>query len=151
MTPPAEPDPAALPTDESATILRSFRNGAWLEQDAPELAAIIEELAWVQDGLDDIERSAIVNILYMATTSIPLASSILSLDWVRNGVDEREGLAIEDLLYADVNRPEVAESIAALGWVKNGVHDENAEAIRLISGMGTSGVAEGSCRPAVDP
>ena len=94
------PTTVAPPTSTSTSFfLGDFKNGAWLEQQDPNLASAIKDLSWVQDGIDDAEAKAIQGILYVALASRPVASSLVSLSWVRDGIDDAEADLIDRFAY----------------------------------------------------
>ena len=124
------PPPTATP-ELPPSPLSALANGRWLEREAPELAAAINSLAWVQDGLRGIETQAIEDLLYIAIESPTLGSSVVSLVWVQDGVDASEADAlwwIEN--FADVD---VATTVIALGWLQDSVSAQEVDTIEQIS------------------
>ena len=123
-----EPQPA---TTTVSSFLRDFENGRWLEQEAPQLASSINELGWVQDGIDGTESEAIQNLLYVAVVSRPVASSIISLGWVQDGIDDAESGAIHWM--RNIGAAEVASSVVALSWVQDRIEAVEVKTIEELS------------------
>ena len=73
-------------------------------------------LAWVQDGVDDLEVEALEEMSYVAYDDETLASSMVGLGWVQDGVNEVEVEAIG--WVGNFSNVAVASSVVALGWVR---------------------------------
>ena len=125
------PTATAPPTSTVSSFLRDFENGRWLEQEAPQLASSINELGWVQDGIDGTESEAIQNLLYVAVVSRPVASSIISLGWVQDGIDDAESGAIHWM--RNIGAAEVASSVVALSWVQDRIEAVEVKTIEELS------------------
>ena len=128
--------PAATPTAPSAPtailfFLRAFEHGRWLKQEDPQLASSIEELVWIQDGIDATESEAIQSLLYIAVISRPVASTVVSLNWVQDGVDDVEAEAIHWM--DNIRDAKVASAVVSLNWVQDGIDDIEAGAIEGLS------------------
>ena len=85
------------------------------------MASSIQQLTWIQDGIDDKEAEAIQNLLYIAVVSRTVASSVVSLGWVEDGIGEIEVKAIEEISYIAHRNAEVASSVVSMGWVQDGI------------------------------
>ena len=132
-TPTTTPKPSATAMVASVSFsLRGFRNGPWLEQQDPQLAASIKKLGWIQDSIDDTESEAIQDLLYIVVTSRSVAASIVSLGWVQDGIDDVEAEAIHWL--NNIGSAEVASSVVSLGWVEDGIDDLKTE-VDLIEAL----------------
>ena len=128
------PSPTPTPTQTAASFsLGGFTNGRWLEQQDPQLAFSIEQLSWIQDGIDGTESGAIQDLLYIAVVSRPVASSIVSLGWMQDGIDDVEAGAIDWM--NNVESAEVASSIVSLGWVEDGIKDTEVELIEALASI----------------
>ena len=62
-------------------------------------------LSWVQDGLSDLERSTVDELLYMAVEDVSNLDAVLSLPWVQDGISEAEYEALDKLGYLDTPQP----------------------------------------------
>lgn len=111
--------------------ISEFTNGRWLEQQHPQLAATIKRLAWVQDGVSEMETETIQDLLFVAVTSHTVASSILSFTWVQDGMEEVEADAINWL--NNIGSAEVTSAAVSLGWVEDGIEPIEAGVIQQIS------------------
>ena len=142
------PTPVSIPTAHGSSYLRDFKNGRWLEQEAPELASLINELGWIQDGIDDTESEAIQDLLYLAVESHEVASAVVSLGWVQDGINDLEASAVSWM--NNIANGGVASSVVALSWVQDGIDDVEVKTIEHLSyiankdaGVGVSIVALG--------
>lgn len=106
-----EPAPADLPAVPFS--MGDFVNGDWLRWTDPELAASINELGWVQDGVDEFESSAVQELLYTAVADRRFASTVVSLGWVQDGIDGAEADAIQELSY--ISRHDAAAALRIAG------------------------------------
>ena len=129
--PSTAPTETAQPAPTASFSLDDFTNGRWLEQQDPQLASSIEQLGWIQDGVDGVESEAVQDLLYIAVVSRPVASSIVSLGWVRDGIDDLEAGAIDWI--NNVESAEVASSIVSLAWMQDGIDDVEVKTIEELS------------------
>ena len=97
------------------------------------MASSIEQLVWIQDGVDSLESEAVQDLLYIAVVSRPVASSIVSLGWMRDGIDDVEAGAIRWM--NNMKSAEVASSVVPLSWMQDGIDDVEARAIEYLSYM----------------
>ena len=128
------PTPATTssPAPTVASIsLQGFTNGPWLEQQDPDLASSIQQLTWIQDGIDDKEAEAIQNLLYIAVVSRTVASSVVSLGWMQDIIDNMEAEAIHWM--NNIGDVEVASAVVSLGWVEDDISEIEVKAIEEIS------------------
>ena len=126
------PSPTPTPTQTAASFsLGGFTNGRWLEQQDPQLASSIEQLGWIQDGIDGAESEAVQDLLYIAVVSRPVASSIVSLGWVQDGIDDVEARAIDWM--RNIGSAEVASSVVSLAWMQDGIDDVEVKTIEELS------------------
>ena len=152
-TPTATPEPTATPTPTATpvptptvtptpSLLQALENGPWLQQEAPELAAAIEGLTWVQDGLDDAEMEAMENLLYIAVEDISLLSALVHFGWVADGIQPEESRAFDELSYIAIDSTSVAKAILSLTWMEDGIEELEAETLGWIANMGSAKIAE---------
>ena len=105
-TPTPSPTPAPTPTPTLLTI-HNTQNMRWLAQSHPSLYRQIEELPWVEDGLSEVERDAIDQLLYIAVADTQSLAATLSLPWVQDAISEVERDAIDQLLYIGYGSPKL--------------------------------------------
>ena len=89
------------------------QNLRWLAHHHPLLYRQIAELPWVEDGLSQLERDTIDQLLYIGVSDIPSLRATLGLAWVQDAISEVEYDTIywlENLGYEDV--PNFAAIIA---------------------------------------
>ena len=111
----------ASPKAEAADltpVLRSLsdyntQNLAWLAQNHPSLYRQIADLPWVEDGLSQLERDTIDQLLYIGVSDIPSLRTTLGLPWVQDAISEVEYDAIDWLSNLGVRDiPNLAAVIA---------------------------------------
>ena len=72
-------------------------------------------LAWVQDGIQDLEVKAIQELSYINYDDEELASSVINLAWVQDRIKDIEWVAID--WVNNFNGAEVATwQLSAFGW-----------------------------------
>ena len=89
------------------------QNLRWLAHHHPLLYRQIAELPWVEDGLSQLERDTIDQLLYIGVSDIPSLEATLGLPWVQDAISAVEYDTIdwlENLGYEDV--PNLAAIIA---------------------------------------
>ena len=89
------------------------QNLRWLAHNHPSLYSQLAALPWVEDGLSQLERDAIDQLLYIGVSDIPNLRATLGLAWVQDAISEVEYDAIywlENLGHEDV--PTLAAIIA---------------------------------------
>ena len=95
------------------------------------MASSIQQLIWIQDGIDDKEAEAIQNLLYIAVVSRTVASSVVSLGWMQDSIDNMEAEAIHWM--NNIGDVEVASAVVSLGWVEDGIREIEVKALEEIS------------------
>ena len=65
----------------------------------PNVAAHVEALSWVQDGLDQWEDDGVSSLWYLASISGPASQEITAKKWVGDGLNEIEWSAINALAW----------------------------------------------------
>ena len=94
-TPGPTPAPAPTPATGPRLTIHNTQNMRWLAQSHPSLYRRIAELPWVEDGLIQMERDAIDQLLYIGVGDIPNLEAVLWFPWVRDDIS-----AVEyDVLY----------------------------------------------------
>ena len=89
------------------------QNLRWLQQSHPSLYSQVEALPWVQDGLSQLERDTIDQLLYIGASDIPSLEATLGLPWVQDAVSEVEYDALDWLSNLGVRDiPNLAAIIA---------------------------------------
>ena len=89
------------------------QNLRWLAHHHPSLYRQLAALPWVEDGLSELERDTIDQLLYIGVSDIPSLRATLGLAWVQDAISEVEYDTIdwlENLGYEDI--PNLAAIIA---------------------------------------
>ena len=116
------PKPSPTPTPAPPTLPSTYEtdNTRWLARNYPALARQIHMLPWVQDGLSDLERSAVDELLYIAVEDVANLDAALGLPWVQDDIRQVEYELLDFLGVLDNLNP--ANLLAALdmAWVQDG-------------------------------
>ena len=136
-TPSPTPEATATPTPTTAptpvpVVLSSIHytnNVRWLERNYPALARQIQELSWVQDGLSDLERSAVDELLYMAVEDVSNLGTVLDLRWVEDGISEWEYKTLDTLGHLDTPYPTNLYAALNISWVQDGMSETEQDII----------------------
>ena len=96
----ATPRRAAAP--RSASFDYSTQNIRWARQSHPDLYRSITQLPWASDGLDDADKAAIDEILYIAVKDAAVAKSVVAMPFLQtNAAATLHALeSVNDLLRA---------------------------------------------------
>ena len=132
----ATPSPPSItgstPTPEPPSPLQVFQNWARLTLEHPALALAVEQLGWVQDGVDRTEMKAVESLLHTAIERPSDAAAIVFLGWVQDGVNAAELQAIE--LLNGFGSSGMTLVVIAMTWVQDGIDaDVEVDALRLLS------------------
>ena len=120
------------PPPEPPSPLRGFRNGPALQREYPALASAFKQLAWIQDGIDATESSALNSLLAIGLERPSEAATLVFLDWVQDGIDGRESQSIE--LLRGLGESGLTLVVIALPWVWDGVDgDVEVNALSLLA------------------
>ena len=121
----ATPTPTTAPTPVPVVLssIHDTNNVRWLERNYPALARQIQELSWVQDGLSDLERSAVDELLYMAVEDVSNLGAVLHLRWVEDGISEWEYKALDTLGHLDTPYPTNLHAALDISWVQDGMSE----------------------------
>lgn len=82
--PTATPRPSSASGAGSLSSLYNTQNARWVEQRHPELHRSITRLPWVADGLDEVEREAVDQILYVAVADVSVARELVRMSFMRS-------------------------------------------------------------------
>ncbi len=114
-TPTLPPTPTATPAPPP---FHDTQNVRWLESTHPTLYRQIQELPWVEDGLDDDERDTINELLYLGVSSIANMEAVLSLPWVQDAISKTEHDAIDWLSPLNYADEEVTAAIIVMPFLQ---------------------------------
>ena len=112
------PSPSAEAAQDLTPALPSLtdhptQNLTWLAHHHPRLYRQLAALPWVEDGLSQLERDTIDQLLYIGVSDIPSLEATLGLPWVQDAVSAVEYDAIEWLSYLGIEDiPNLAAIIA---------------------------------------
>ena len=106
----ALPSPSAEAAQDLTPVLPSLtnydtQNLRWLAHHHPSLYRQLAALPWVEDGLSELERDTIDQLLYIGVSDIPSLRATLGLAWVQDAISAVEYDTIdwlENLGYEDV-------------------------------------------------
>ena len=108
--------------------------------DGGDVATSVVALAWMQDGVDDLEVNAIKELFFIDQDDSGVASSVVGLDWVRDRIEVLELEAI-GWLNNYIN-PVVTSSVVDLAWVRDGIEEIEVKAIEELAYIDFYGAGE---------
>ena len=110
-------------------------NTRWLARNYPELFLQIQTLSWVQDGLSDLERSAVDELLYIAAEEVANLDAVLRLPWVQDDITEAEYQALVTLGYLDSPNPANLQVALNIPWVQDHIADTEYDIIDSLGAL----------------
>ena len=110
-------------------------NTRWLARNYPELFLQIQTLSWVQDGLSDLERSAVDELLYIAAEEVANLDAALRLPWVQDDITEAEYQALVTLGYLDSPNPANLQVALNIPWVQDHIADTEYDIIDSLGAL----------------
>ena len=99
------------------------------------MARQIQTLTWVQDGLSDLERSAVDELLWMAAEDVANLEATLRLSWVRDDIQEAEYQALAKLGYLDSPNPANLYAVLNIPWVQDDVSEIEYDIIDSLGAL----------------
>ena len=85
------------------------------------MATAIKELPWVVDGVTDLEREALQQLLWIAWVEKNHAWNLLRTPWLEDGPDVNEIDAIERLNWTTQTSPELGDKLWQKSWMQDGI------------------------------
>ena len=73
--------------------------GLYIGNSAPELAAELEALPWVGDGIDDSEFEATQHLQLLALNSLTVLQAVLAKPWTRDGLSSNERSVVQTMAW----------------------------------------------------
>ena len=131
------PTPSPTPTPAPPTLLSTYdtKNTRWLVRNYPTLARQIQMLAWVQDGLSDLERSAVDELLWIAVEDVANLEAALRVSWVQDDIQEAEYQALDKLGYLDTPSPANLYAALNLSWVQDDISETEYDIIDSLGAL----------------
>ena len=128
----------AVSETEPLASLHDTQNMRWLAQSHPSLYRQVAGLPWVEDGLTEMERDAIDELLYIGIWDTRSLEAALGLPWVQDAILDVERDALEQLRSIGNYAPEVLAAIIPMPFFQ--VLDiTDVLALRSIRGLGSDG------------
>ena len=123
--------PSPTPTPVSPTLLSAYetRNTRWLVRNYPALARQIQTLPWVQDGLSDLERPAVDELIWIAAEDVANLEAALRLSWVQDDIQEAEYQALDKLGYLGTPNPANLYAALNIPWVQDDMSETEYDII----------------------
>ena len=138
LTPTPTPTPPPTPTPVPVVTLASLyetQNTRWLVRNYPALARQIQTLAWVQDGLSDLERSTVDELLWMAAEDVANLEAALRLSWVQDDIQEAEYQALDKLGFLDSPNPANLYAVLNIPWVQDEMSETEYDIIDSLGAL----------------
>ena len=93
------------------------------------MARQIQTLPWVQDGLSDLERSAVDELIWIAAEDVANLEAALRLSWVQDDIQEAEYQALDKLGYLDTPNPANLYAALNIPWVQDDMSETEYDII----------------------
>ena len=103
------------------TVLMSRKPEAiyWVNNSGDaDVALSVTELAWMRDGIEELEVKTIEELSYIGQRDSGIASSVVSLPWVQDSIEELDFETIVDLRYYYYDDSDVVATVVALDWCR---------------------------------
>ena len=131
------PTRVALPSEPTATPhpleFSDFTNAPWLQQNDPRLYDIVSELAWVSDGISEVESEPMQALIELCIDDPEMATMFLETSWFTDAISEEEAWAFTSLVYLAYEAPDIADEITSRPWFEDGVNDDESWAVISIA------------------
>ena len=101
----------------------------------PALARQIQTLTWVQDGLSDLERSAVDELLWMAVEDVANLDAALRMPWVQDDISELAYKALDKLGYLDTPNPANLYAALNIPWVQDGISETEYDIVDSLGAL----------------
>ena len=75
-------------------------------------------MPWVEDGLSEMERDAIDELLYIGVGDVPNLETTLGLPWVQDAISEVEHDALDSIAAVSYYDPEVVAAIVPMQFLR---------------------------------
>ena len=136
------PTPTLIPTAPVLPSLANYdtQNLRWLAHHHPSLYRQLAALPWVEDGLSELERDTIDQLLYIGVSDIPSLRATLDLAWVQDAISELERDTIDQLGYIGVSDIPSLRATLDLAWVQDAISELEYDAINWLSNLGAEDV-----------
>ena len=93
-------------------------------------------MPWVEDGLSEVERDAIDELLYIAVADTQSLAATLGLPWVRDAISEVERDALDQLSGIGYYDSQSLAATLGLPWVRDAISEVERDALDQLSGIG---------------
>ena len=124
-TPTRTPSPTLTPRPTSTLAppspIAGLENEQWIEENEPQLASVIKGLPWVVDGVSDLERDAVQQLLWITWVEKEHAWNLVDTPWLKDGPDAYEIEAIERLNWTTQTSPELGDALWEAAWMQDGI------------------------------
>ena len=147
-TPTPQPTPTPFPTIRPTPSptpapllpqLHDTQNTRWLARSYPDIARQIQAFPWVQDGLSDVEKETVDELLYTGAGDIANLRALLNLPWVQDAISEIEYGIIYWLRALNYRTSQAVSAIVAMPFLES-PDATDALAVRAMNRLATEGV-----------
>lgn len=130
--------PAATP--RTTALGYNTQNIRWARQSHPDLYQSITRLPWAGDGLDDADKAAIDEILYIAVRDAATAKAMVAMPFLQTNADAATRHALESV--NDLLRAGNATALHASRIYQSGITSEWAPVVAAAGTVEPDAVAE---------
>ena len=124
------PRPTATPA--APNPLAGLENDQWITEDDPELASAIKKSPWVSDGVTEIERDALQELLWLAATEKAHIWKLLQARWLEDGPNAYEIDAIERMSWLTQTSPELGAELWEAAWLHDDITAYEVDAMQQL-------------------
>ena len=103
--------PRPTSTPRVPNPLAGLQNDVWIDRNHPKLADAIRDLPWVTDGVSDLEREALQELLWISWVNDAHGWNLVQAPWVVNGPNQTEIEAIGVLNQATQDSPSLGNQL----------------------------------------
>ena len=126
----------ANPGQSSSDRTRDFAvldNTAYLEQNEPESAEAIRNLAWIADGISDHELESAEYLTQLAAFHQSLFWKLIEYPWLWGDLHDLESSFLLSVLIIAQRNAEIAEAVAGKRWLSDAVTEPEASVVEDLA------------------
>ena len=112
-----EPTRTPLPSSP----LAGLQNDRWIASSHPALTASIKSQSWVTDGVTEMERDALQQLLWITAVEENHAWNLLQMPWLEDGPNQREIDAIQQLDWTTQTSSDLGDQLWQKPWFQDEV------------------------------
>ena len=124
------PEPTATP---HPLEFDDFTNASWLQQNDPRLYGLVSKLAWVSDGISEVESEPMRALIELAIDDPAMTTMFLETPWFADAISENEAWTFTSFVYLVYEAPDIADEIVFMPWFADDVNEDEFWAVSYIA------------------